>query len=420
MHSNVIIIGGGITGIHILYELRLQNIDVFLLEKEATVGGLWKHKMKDWQILQNTKKDFCMYGLSKSKYKKYMDKANVVDYINTVASFVSDNIINNAKVLHIKKNNNKWWINTTQTKYSCNHLIISTGLFESPKELPFKKSNLVYHSSEIQSINVKSCAIVGGGASALDMIYQAKNCEKIFWLVKNQRWFIPMFFSVGKFLNQPLSLFGFFQMILPKKILYNLLNQIIKMPYLFLGLKKYKPNRKLDLTKKEPVILHKKNANCLKQKNIIRIKSSINQIKKNKIILENGQEILVDKIIYCTGYKIQNKIFSLTIGPLFCHFIPINHRNLYYIGSNISFSGTITHLSHTLGKTIGHFITGKAKLPNNKIMKQQIKNQPRVINHLEWKKLLSKYDPYEYKSFWYFKEIGITFLGSLGFYLKKK
>ena len=124
MFKDVIIIGGGITGLHVLHELRLQGINATLLEKNAKIGGSWVYQMKDWQILQNTKKDFCMYGLCKRKYKKYMTKANMVDYIQNVANINRDCIQTNINVKTIYK----VIIHTTtmtpqsyESRYSCRH-----------------------------------------------------------------------------------------------------------------------------------------------------------------------------------------------------------------------------------------------------------------------------------------------------------
>jgi hypothetical protein len=408
MHHKAIVIGGGISGLHVLYELRMQGIDAILLDENPKVGGAWRYQMKDWQTLQNCKKDFCRYGLCKKHYKKYMTKADVVDYMESIASRIRGRIRLSTRVKSLKKKRGQWLVKTKygRKNYTCDHIVICNGVYSTK----LKQKN-VLHSSEVEDISVKRCAVVGGGASALDMVHLAKDCEEVYWIGKNSRWFFPT--KIIGITNQPLSLFGFLQLVFPQKFLYKAISQVIKLPYLIPGLKRFKPDRKMDLLSREPVVLKKEVGNVLRKGTVKRIKSNLLKITKTGVLLENGQRIVVDQVIMCTGYGKFKNDFNLDVDNLFCKFVSTQHENLYFISPMVSGSSCVTYVCHTVGRSIGHFVRGKSMLPPLELMNSE--SNGNLTNHIDWEKCLSRIDPYGYPRGWYLRSLCANMLRGFGF-----
>ena len=54
MHKQVIVIGGGISGIATLKCMRDAGFDAILLERSGDIGGLWKFRHKSYGVMSFT------------------------------------------------------------------------------------------------------------------------------------------------------------------------------------------------------------------------------------------------------------------------------------------------------------------------------------------------------------------------------
>jgi thioredoxin reductase len=172
MHKDVIIIGGGSTGLYMAKLLEEEQIPYLIIENFHNVGGQCKN-------LYPNKYMYDVAGLSPITGE---------DFTNLLLSCINkNNIILNEEFLSYTYENSLIKITTNKNTYMCKKLIISNGIgvsvFNKPiiENLEKYENKQIFYFPEKPLIN-KNILIFGGGDSALDaveMLYKNNNVTLI-------------------------------------------------------------------------------------------------------------------------------------------------------------------------------------------------------------------------------------------------
>lgn len=127
--TNILIIGGGSSGLSVAGALKQHGLDVVILDKDPQTGDVWRNRY-DRLHLHTIK------GLSHSAYKKldddlprYVSKDKFADYLRDYASEFDLDIRHNCIVTRISKDNSRYKVETAEGDiWHTKHCIIATGI----------------------------------------------------------------------------------------------------------------------------------------------------------------------------------------------------------------------------------------------------------------------------------------------------
>jgi thioredoxin reductase len=360
-----IIIGAGPAGLQLSYFFQKNNINYILLERGDTCGQFFSKYPHSSQLISINKKftgnenpDFnlrhdwnSLLNDKEHLFKNYTDEyyANsdyLYEYLNDFNKLYNFNIKFNTGVKMINKNiqedNSDYKyildIENSDTKYYCKKLIVATGLSEPniPNYL-IKTSKKINHYADfpakyfkdtenLKKYENKKLLIIGGGNASYELAnILNKYCSSILVLGSNKDISIVSHY-VGDLRSVYYPFFDTFYL--------KSLNAIDTMGS--------------------------------SSRNNIVITNEINGIKHpDKYVLKindkdyyNNNSNIFDDVIFCTGWKFNNKIFNfnldLSVGGKYpttkYNYEAVNNSDLYFIGS-------LMHL-HDFKKGSGGFIHG--------------------------------------------------------------
>lgn len=399
---DMVIIGGGISGIIMLKRAIKAKLRVILLEKQDKIGGLWAH-LPEWQDLQTPKEDWALNKIDiKSEYQKDVLQ-NIKDWVSTYN--LSDYIRTSSPVIKTSRLNNQWVVETDGGVYSCQYLVCATGALCTPFTPEIKTENSIietYHSGSLKNPEIfkdKSVTILGGGASAfdlLDLCFQHK-AKEVHWVYRSVKWMFPTA-SKPKYYQLSLRKLALMQMQgVSLKELNDKVNEILDFKYKKAGMEEVKPEGSFDYGRY--ALLPARPLMVKNYKTINRYKGEISKIEGNSIHV-NDTKFETDLLIYATGYKTDLSYLTLpgfdTITSpeqlskkVGSYIVSHDYPNLFFLGPTFwEANATTPFYSDVLAKLILSVIKGKTK-----------KKHPSVdqnVNHWDVLKLAANYDKKNY------------------------
>lgn len=164
---NIIIVGAGPIGLYFASKCEKAEMDYLVLEATGEVGGQITHLYPEKEVVD-------LPNIESIKAK---------DYISLLSKEVNlKNIVFNQKVVSII-DDNKITLETKDSSYECNKLILATGLGATvPRPLGVEHENevdnIIYNLTDYSFLKNKRIAIFGGGDSALDWAKQLSSLSK--------------------------------------------------------------------------------------------------------------------------------------------------------------------------------------------------------------------------------------------------
>lgn len=352
MHVNNIIIGAGPAGLQAAYLFKKYNIEYIILEKYSFCSSFLKKFPHSGELISinkkntgSTNRDFNLRHdwnslLNDDEFlftdfddNYYPCNQNYIHYLNAFIDKFSIQIKYNCCVNKITKNNDKYIIETNNNLYSCDKLIIATGLscpnypdicYNTIDKIPHYdcfKSQFFKEKENLDEYTNKKILLIGLGNSSLELanILNEYASSILIYSRHNSKWAMSSHYT-GNLRAKYLSYLDTF--------LLKSLN----------GINFYHDS---SITIKQEI------ANG---KYII-----YETTNENKYIKHTRE---YDKVILCTGWKFDSSIFDFQIETIYNNKYPkisfnyesTNNRNLFFIGS-------LMH-SNDYKKSSGGFIHG--------------------------------------------------------------
>lgn len=420
--KKIAIIGAGRAGL-VSAKYALENgLEPTIFEQTSQIGGLWSrgNETHIWEGLFSNISKYTMMFHDHPWPKNtpiYAEAKQVQEYLISYANTFNLNkhIRLNVKVEKVKQSSDKKWelnlsnlITNSKETLIFDFLIIASGLHSKPRIPKIENSSqfngIQLHSSRFslkdpclkdKNVLVLGCSLSGTEIAA-SLVGHAKSVTNVFprtylvtpRLIKFKTKPGPEF----KILPIDIALnrrsFNFGDPSIPReeheKQKIEMLYQIF--PYQT-DKNKSHPDLFVDLKIPNQILLKSISDYYIQyvQYNKIRpIKSKIKSLKNNSVILENGEEIQADAIIYCTGYELGADFFDSNILEILkfdnrknykfsiilykCAFHP-DLENLAFIGQT---EGSYFTGDELLADWACRVFTGKFKLPEREIMVKEI------------------------------------------------
>lgn len=280
-NKDIIVIGGGQSGLACGYYLKKENLDYLILDDRDEPGASWHDTWDSLRLFSpNDSSSIPGWMMPEQKGEVYPTRDHTIKYLQKYEQRYNLNIERPVKVLKVNFEDNKFIIETNNGTYKSSFLISATGTQSNPY-IPDYEGIETFPGKSIHSSEYKSpeefrgdrVMIVGGGNSAAQIIADLHGQCEILWVVEKEPKFLPENID-GRFL-------------------FNLATEIYKArergeepPKATLG-----DIVQVDSVKEASV---KENYNFLKP---------FDKIEGDFIVWNNTKKERVDSIIWCTGFK---------------------------------------------------------------------------------------------------------------------
>ena len=167
---DLIIIGGGPTGINCAIEAKKANLDYVILEKGVLVNSIFHFPAN--MTFFSTSKNLEIAGVPFISHTDKPTRQEALEYYRRLMESHDLRIDFNVEVKSMQKEDWKYSISTSQGNYKSKYVIIATGFYDKPnlmhipgEELPKVK----HYYDEVHHYIRKKVLVVGGANSACDV-----------------------------------------------------------------------------------------------------------------------------------------------------------------------------------------------------------------------------------------------------------
>lgn len=415
------VIGAGSSGITAVKSLLEDGHEVVCYEKSDTIGGNWAFNEKTGHSsvyetveINSTKEIMCYSDFPLPlDLPFYISHWKVMDYFKSyVKHFGLEKYISlNTKVVHVKKHEKKWKVETETESGKQEELfdavLVCNGHHWCPNipsiegEEEFKKNGgTIIHSHEYKSTKGyegKRILVVGTGNSGCDIAVEVSNVSNDVVLLSRSGVLVLPKYMLGIPIDH-LFITRFAESV-PVVVKILLLNLLV---FIFQG-KMSKFGLDQPFTRSHPTV----NQHLLNKIHNGKIKVQRGSIKKldaeGNVHFEDGSKTKVDVVILSTGYSINfpfidPEILSVKDNKfdLYKYVVPLNQEGIYTIGF-IQPLGAIMPIAEMQSRWVSRIIGGVTSLPSQEEMKKDIeKKQNEMKQYYESRRHTIQVDHTEY------------------------
>jgi len=206
---DVIIVGGGFSGISSLYRFRKMGLKCVVFESGSDFGGVWYHNRypgarvdSEWPYYQLNIPEVYKNYVFKERFPNHVEIREYVAHLDKVLDLRKDTVFN-AFVNDCSWNNDtgRWTVKTEQGHTAtAKYLILCSGLLHRRHYPEFpdldKYQGAIHHSGfwpEDLSTKGKKVAIIGAGATAVQITQEiAKDAAELTVFMRRPSFCLPM------------------------------------------------------------------------------------------------------------------------------------------------------------------------------------------------------------------------------------
>lgn len=405
---DAIVIGAGICGVIFLKYARERGLRSVALEKQDAVGGLWNW-LPAWQDIQNRKEDFAVNDVPLEGVKQPDVRQHVCQWVQQYD--LAPLIKLQHEVTAVSWTGEAWQVETNRGAFRANYLIVASGVQNKPfvPDVERSQSDIVeMHSSELrnpEALADQRVTVVGGGTSAWDLLDLAieNDAKEIHWVHRGIRWFLPTGTTKQKAWPNLREL-SVVQTIAPSiKSVNAFLRWLLRMFYGYFQATAVKPAEPFDIQKHQ--LIPGRSTMIQNLDTISRHETEIQRIQDREIMLENGQRLETDTLLWGTGYRMNLGYLGLPeysqvdtldkLRPRLGSLVrSLDYPNLFFIGMSLIDSTSATPFFAAIeAKSIVAHIQGRCEIPK--------RNIPHLIAHWNLFGHFASFDHETYPRFWW-------------------
>lgn len=277
---DVIVIGGGQSGLAMGYYLRRTGLSYIILDSQTEPGGAWLHAWKSLRLFSPAQWSSLPGMIMTGGSDYYPTRDVTIEYLKFYEEKYKLSVKRPVEVKSVQKIEDSFVLDTSDGIYYSKSVVSATGSFRNPYIPRFEGMELfkgtILHSSQYNSpeeFEGKRVAIVGEGNSGAQILAEVSKVTGTLWITQREPRFLPDHVD-GKFLFDAAT-----QMYESQKM----------------G-KAYKPPSLGDIVMVDSV----KDARTRK---VLKSGRPFEKFTEDSIIWSNGHEEKIDVVIFCTGFR---------------------------------------------------------------------------------------------------------------------
>lgn len=277
---DVIVIGGGQSGLACAYYLQKRKIDYLVIDNQEAPGGAWNHTWESLHLFSPSESSSLPGWQMPKSTGKFPHKNHVLDYLAKYEERYSLNVQRPFHVNNISKDDSNFYVHTKGKSLKSKAIILATGTW-SNRVVPHYPGyeNFIgekIHSgdySEPQKYEDKKVLVVGGGNSGAQIAAELLKHTEVVWSCKYPPRFLPPDIDGKVLFEQATHLYR--KKVAGLPVERPEIGDIVQVPDV-----------------KEAL-----------EKNLYKIRSEINRFEKEKVVFKDGDTEYIDSIIWCTGFR---------------------------------------------------------------------------------------------------------------------
>lgn len=195
---DVIVIGGGQSGLAVGYYLRRSGLSYIILDNQQEQGGSWLHAWRSLRLFSPSQWS-SLPGLIMTGGSDYYPSRDVtIEYLKYYETKYALSIRRPVDVTNVRQYDDRFILDTSEGEYQSKALISATGTFANPylPDIPGMASfqGKILHSSQYESAEQfagKRVAVVGEGNSGAQILAEISKVTGTIWITQNEPKFLP-------------------------------------------------------------------------------------------------------------------------------------------------------------------------------------------------------------------------------------
>lgn len=194
----VVVIGGGQSGLAVGYYLRRTGLSFVILDEQSTPGDAWVHGWQSLRLFLPAEHSSLPGWLMPRSENEYPTVAQVIDYLTQYEKRYNLPLVRPVKVQQASFNGTEYILHTNQGIWQAEVIVNATGSWGKPyipnypdKDL-FKGIQL--HSAFYNNPNDfvgEKILIVGGGSFGAQILAEVSKVAQTVWVTEREPTFLP-------------------------------------------------------------------------------------------------------------------------------------------------------------------------------------------------------------------------------------
>ena len=195
---DVIVIGGGQSGLAVGYYLRRTGLSYVILDKDNEGGGAWKHTWKSLRLFSPAQWSSLPGMIMAGGSDYYPTRDEAIEYLKSYERKYNLPINRSEEVVAVRRDGARFEVETPYHIYQSRALVSATGTFGKP-HIPaiqgvddFKGTRI--HSCEYRTPEPfagQKVAIVGEGNSGAQILSDVSRVADTLWITMKEPRFLP-------------------------------------------------------------------------------------------------------------------------------------------------------------------------------------------------------------------------------------
>lgn len=197
-HFDVIVIGGGQSGLAVGYYLRRSGLSFTILDANEHPGGSWQHFWKSLRLFSPAQWSSLPGIIMPGGQDYYPTRDETIEYLTLYEKKYQLPVQRPVHVKDVSKADNLFILDTSQGFSGAKAVINSTGIFTQPSiphipGLDNFKGQIIHSSKYVspETFTGKRVAIVGEGNSGAQILAEVSEVATTFWVTLKEPSFLP-------------------------------------------------------------------------------------------------------------------------------------------------------------------------------------------------------------------------------------
>jgi putative flavoprotein involved in K+ transport len=194
----VIVVGGGQSGLAVGYYLRRTGLSFVILDEQTAPGGAWVHGWKSLRLFSPAEHSSLPGWLLPKSDNEYPSVAQVIDYLSQYEKRYNLPIVRPVQVQQATFNGEMYKLETNQGNWQAEAVVSTTGSWSKPYIPDYPGKNL-FTGRQIHSAFYdaptdfagEKVLIVGGGNSGAQILAEISKVAQTVWVTEREPTFLP-------------------------------------------------------------------------------------------------------------------------------------------------------------------------------------------------------------------------------------